>query len=254
MATPIRAALHTAEQEDAMTTADSTPDPHEIVRDAILNGELPPGQVYSQSDLSDLLGVGRTPLREAVRRLQSEGLLDVSPRRRLRIAPLTLEDLSQLYSMRIMLETLAVRLTVPHLTATDLAEARRALDEHIDACDRQDLDLAREPHRRFHHLLYSRSGDRLLGQVTNLWDQAQRYRRLYVTGASDEIALLHLAAADHEAIFDAASKGDAARCAELVARHLSRTALTIFAQLDDEEGASVIRIAQDIARNGANVT
>lgn len=234
-----------------MADPDPTVDSYNIVRSAILNGQLPPGKIYSQSELSELLGVGRTPLREAVRRLQSEALLELSPRRRLRIAPLTLEDLGQLYSMRIVLESLAVRLTVPHLTDAELGEARQALDEHIDACTRQDLTNSREPHRRFHRLLYARCGTRMLPQVDSLWDQAQRYRRMYVQGATDEIALLQLAMNDHEEIYAAAVERDATACSEQVARHLTRTAMTVFARLDGPVEGDQVTVAHDLVRFGS---
>lgn len=236
---------------EPLTVSDvPTVDAYGTVRAAILNGDLPPGQVYSQAKLSELLGIGRTPLREAVRRLQSEGLLDINPRRRLRIAPLSPVDLGELYSIRIMLETLAVRLTVPQLTDEDLASARDALDRHVDACSARELAAARGPHREFHQILYSRCGDRLLAQVTSLWDQAQRYRQMYVRGASDEIALLQLAESDHEAILAAAVARDEVECADLVVRHLTRTALTTFARLDDDESADQVRVAQQLVLSG----
>ncbi|GAA3567845.1 GntR family transcriptional regulator [Amycolatopsis ultiminotia] len=236
-----------------MTDPDPTMDSYNIVRSAILDGQLPPGQIYSQAELSEVLGVGRTPLREAVRRLQSEALLEQSPRRRLRIAPLTLDDLGQLYSMRVVLESLAVRLTVPHLTDAELDDARKALDEHIDACTRQDLSNSREPHRQFHRLLYARCGERMLPQVDSLWDQAQRYRRMYVQGATDEIALLQLAMNDHEEIYAAAVERDAVACSELVARHLTRTALTVFARLADPGAANQVTVAHDFVCFGGSV-
>jgi DNA-binding GntR family transcriptional regulator len=234
-----------------MPETEDAPDSYSVARAAILDGTLPPGKIMSLSELSEVLGIGRTPLREAVRRLQSEALLEATPRRRIRIAPLTAEDLAELYTMRVALESLAVRLTVPLLTDDEIAAARTALDEHLEACARQDLAEARTPHRHFHRALYARCGVRMLAQVESLWDQAERYRRMYVQGGTDELALLQLAAADHEEIFEAASRRDAVLCSELVARHLTRTALTIFARLEDTAGPERIRVALDLVRFGS---
>src|ERR1700745_1309753 len=92
---------------------------HAPLRAAILRGELPAGQTTSQVSLARDLDVGRTPLREALRMLQREGLVVSEPNRRVRIAALSATDAEELYVMRIALEAVAVRITVPTLTSTD---------------------------------------------------------------------------------------------------------------------------------------
>jgi DNA-binding GntR family transcriptional regulator len=99
----------------------STQHAYDELRRKILQGELAPGATFSQVQLSTQLGVSRTPLREAVRLLQMEGLLRTDPRRRVRVSPLSTEDFEDLYAIRIALESLAVRLTVPQLSEAELA-------------------------------------------------------------------------------------------------------------------------------------
>ena len=106
------------------TRGASTQHAYEELRRQILQGELAPGATFSQVQLSDQLGVSRTPLREAVRLLQMEGLLRAEPRRRVRVSPLSTEDFEDLYAIRIALESLAVRLTVPQLDQTELANTK----------------------------------------------------------------------------------------------------------------------------------
>jgi DNA-binding GntR family transcriptional regulator len=222
-------------------------DAHERLRRAILDGELEPGRAYSQGEVSELLGIGRTPLREAVRRVQAEQLLSAEPNRRLQVADLDPSDLAELYGMRVMLEPLGVRLTVPRLGDDDLASIRRTLRAHVEACEKLQLEKARQLHREFHFALFSRCGERLFGELGDLWDHAQRYRRLYLRERADEIGLLHLARRDHEAILAAAEAGDATDCAKLSARHMSHVALTLFAHLDVPEEPTEVRVALELA-------
>src|ERR1700755_80985 len=99
----------------------NTDDVYARVREAILDGELGPGAVMSQVALAEELGISRTPLREALRMLQGEGLVDAEPNRRVRVAPMTASDLEELYVMRVTLEAEALRLSVPLMTPEDLA-------------------------------------------------------------------------------------------------------------------------------------
>ena len=109
---------------------------HREVRRAILDGRLRPGQEISQLQLAERLGVSRTPLREALRILQNEGLVLAETWRRVGVAPVSADDVVHLYAMRIALELLAVRVSVPQLSASDLDGLAAALDE---------LDRALEP-------------------------------------------------------------------------------------------------------------
>src|SRR4249919_562785 len=102
---------------------------HDRLRESILRGEFDPRVPLSQVQLAARLGVSRTPLREALRMLQREGLIDSEPNRRVRVTELSVADLEQLYAGRVMIEALAVRLTVPRYTTEDVAELRAALRE-----------------------------------------------------------------------------------------------------------------------------
>src|SRR3954452_11311093 len=102
---------------------------HDELREAILRGDLPAGAVLSQLRLAEDFGVSRGPVREALRLLQREGLVEAELNRRARVADFSLGDLEQLYAMRIVNEALAVRTTVPRLTAQQLQEVHRALEE-----------------------------------------------------------------------------------------------------------------------------
>src|SRR5205809_3577442 len=106
--------------ENTISGRDSTEVAYLQLRRAIIRCEIPNGVHLSQRELSELLGVGRTPLREALRMLQHEGLVEAEPNHRIRVADLSIPDLEQLYATRITLEALAIRLTVPVLQRDDL--------------------------------------------------------------------------------------------------------------------------------------
>ncbi|MDO8210140.1 GntR family transcriptional regulator [Conexibacter sp. CPCC 206217] len=240
-------AAETIADESGSTVAEA----YASMRRAILHGDLEPGKAYSQASLTRLLGIGRTPLREATRRLESEGFLVYEPNRRLRVAPLKREDLDQLYAMRVTLESLAVRLSVPQLTETDIARIAESMEELEAASAAIDHEATRAPHRSFHQGLFMHAGERLERQVIELRDHAERYRRHHFQRSSDELALLQLASADHAEIFAAAASGDALRCSELTAQHLARNALTTFAQLEGEFDPLAARVALRMVRFGS---
>src|ERR1700757_5032879 len=102
---------------------------HDELRAAILRNELPAGMILNQVHVAKRLGVSRTPLREAFRMLQREGLIEGESNKRMRVAGLSLEGLEDLYAMRILLEGLAIRLSVPLLTEAALAAIENLLQE-----------------------------------------------------------------------------------------------------------------------------
>jgi DNA-binding GntR family transcriptional regulator len=222
---------------------DSTAHAYREVRRAILDGGLPPGSVFSQVQLAARLGISRTPLREALRLLQNEGLVRAEVRRRFRVASLDLGDLEQLYAMRVGLEPLAVRATVPLLGDAELADMRRALEEGADALARGEAAALRPPHRRFHLGLVAHAGARLFNTVSELWDHAERYRLMYHQTAQDEMAVYTLAQSEHRAILTAAESHDGECAGGLLAQHLARTALTIFAARNPGQEPRLIRDA-----------
>jgi DNA-binding GntR family transcriptional regulator len=232
-----------SEPTQALDWGASTQHAYEELRRQILHGELSPGATFSQVQLSTQLGVSRTPLREAVRLLQMEGLLRAEPRRRVRVSPLSTEDFEDLYAIRIALESLAVRLTIPELSEAELAEIKLAYLEWAAAVSQGDVAAWRESHRRFHFGLYAHGGTRLLEQLADLWDHAERYRLLQWTHAGDQTQLARLAHRDHAGILEAAQHGHAALCATRMAEHLARTALMTLVQVDHNHEPTRVRAA-----------
>jgi DNA-binding GntR family transcriptional regulator len=211
---------------------------HDRLRDAILRGDIPPGQPTSQVVLARQLGVSRTPLREALRLLQREGLILSEPNRRIRVADFSISDVEELYAMRIALEVVAIRLTVPTLTSEDFAELEglmAQMDHYMRQGDQQRMDV---PHSAFHARLVAAAGPRVATTMKQLFDHAQRYRLAYGAMAPDGYAGRR---AEHRAILDAAAAGDAGTASEHLGRHYTQTAMLVIRQLDPQHDPALLR-------------
>lgn len=196
----------------------STEDVYDRVRAAILDGELAPGAVMSQVALAEELGISRTPLREALRMLQSEGLVEGEPNRRVRVAPMTARDLEQLCVMRIVLEAESLRLSLPHMSSEDLARLEGHMAEMAHYAGERDYRRWNLPHRQFHRGLTAHAGERVNFVLGQMFDHSERYRRLHIGQGPTAWAT-----PQHREILDACKAGDADRAAARLAGHLART-------------------------------
>jgi DNA-binding GntR family transcriptional regulator len=200
---------------------------HDVIREAILDGQLEPGTTMSQVTLANGLGVSRTPLREALRMLQNEGLIESEPNRRVRVSELSLADVEELYCIRIPLEATAIRLSLPRMTPEDVAGLEGYLAEMAHFAAGEDYERWHVPHRAFHHALTSLAGARFEALLMQLFDHAERYRRMHIGRSFSERT-----ASEHRAILDAVKAGDADVSAARLAGHLARSAFSIM-EIDD---------------------
>lgn len=213
---------------------------HDRLREAIVRGEIAAGQSTSQAMLAKHLGLGvsRTPLREALRMLQHEGLVLSEPNRRIRIADFSIADLEQLYAMRIALEVVAIRATVPMLAPEDLAELEGLMAQMDHYLRARDLDRYRTPHAAFHARLVSRAGPRITGQLAQLFDHGERYRRSY---AALDPAGWSVRREEHRQILDAAADGDPELAATRLVTHYLHTVNSVIAGLDPGYEPTLVR-------------
>ncbi len=209
---------------------------HDCLRAAILRGALEPGTVVSQARLARAFGTGRTPLREALRMLQREGLVLAAPNRRVRIAPLTAADFEGISIARLALEAVAIRITVPTLTPADVAALEgdmAQMDYYQRVGDQPGL---RGPHRAFHRTLVAAAGPRVGAEIDELADHAERYWvRFSAFGSWDD------GRAEHRAILAAAAAGDADVAADRLAEHYVRTIQLVFGVLDRDHDLGRLR-------------
>lgn len=198
------------------------------IRDAITSGRLRPGDRLMQDELAGHLGVSRMPIREALRRLEAEGLVTLQPYRGATVAQLSVQELREIYEIRIALETLALRVGVPEMspgTIQAMEGVLRRLDEEPDA--EAWLALNGE----FHSLLYEASQrELLLETIQNLRNKSDRYLRLFAAHR-DRTAQ---AQEEHWALFRACRAGRAEEAGRLLARHLESTIVSLSATLGEE--------------------
>ena len=166
---------------NAVPTQDRAPTAHDraadALREGILDGSLRPGQRVNQEEWAARSGVSMIPVREALRALAGEGLVEYRPRRGYAVTELDLADLEEVYRLRGVLETDALRRGVPHATDDDVTALRGA----VAAC-RGARSAAEQlaANRRFHDLLYGLGGSRVLIRLIGLlWDSTEAYRALY---------------------------------------------------------------------------
>jgi DNA-binding GntR family transcriptional regulator len=220
---------------------------YEQLRRSILEGDMRPGLITSQMELTRDLGVGRTPLREALRMLQHEGLVVARPNRRIQVAPLSAQDAEELYVMRIALESVAIRLTVPQLDEMDIAELEGAMAQ-MDRLAEAGVVPMDKPHRAFHDRLVSGAGERPAALIRELSDHAERYRLYYGATAPGGYERRR---AEHRTILEAAAAGDADAAAEALALHYVRTAQLIFAAVDPDRPLTRLRATVAAVAPGA---
>jgi len=201
------------------------------LREAILTGAYSPGTVLNQSLLAETLGISTTPLRESLRRLSAEGLVELESHRDARVTALSADEARGIIEMRRVLDPLSAELAAERRTERDI-EALVAAQERLEArsdgipSDGSAVDV--RAHREFHTILYRSSHNPLLVSTLDLlWDKAERYRTLGLQASVDSDESLEekrkRKSADHAELVDSIKNGDAARAGEVMRRHIKHS-------------------------------
>ena len=149
----------------------------ERLREAIIMGELTPGTPLRLEDLARTLGMSISPIREAVRQLEALGLAEHVPHHGAKVMGLDVEELRELFSIRLALEGMAVRRAAELFTDGDAEAARGQLDAYDEARQRNDIRTAMRAHDAFHFALYEAARSHwLLRLIRPAWDSCSRYR------------------------------------------------------------------------------
>ena len=187
------------------------------LRQAILRGDLKPGERLMEISLANKLGVSRTPVREAIHKLEQEGLVLMIPRRGAEVAQITEKSLRDVLEVRGALEELAVRLACERLTGQALGELNRAAERFEKTLGSSDITSVAEADVAFHDVIYmATDNQRLIALLNNLREQMYRYRVEYLKRGECHAQLL----SEHQEIIEAITNKEVERAVEVTCRHI----------------------------------
>ncbi|GAA1011468.1 GntR family transcriptional regulator [Acrocarpospora pleiomorpha] len=212
----------TLPQVNTQTKAEAA---YSMLRDAVRQGVLKPGQRVTLNELAAQLGMSLTPVREALRLMASQGLVEQESNRYTTITQYTLERGLEVYRLRLLLEPLAAEMAVRRVTEHDIAKLTGLLADGRNALPFGQFGVLAELNYQFHMTLYSISGQSLLIQfIDRLWNGVP-FQTISLSGRTES------SLREHEEILDAVKAGDADGAASLVRRHIGHAAHATLRQL-----------------------
>jgi DNA-binding GntR family transcriptional regulator len=198
-----------------------------LIREQILSGSFAPGATLNQNELAQALGMSRIPIRDALRSLADEGLVDMRAHQSASVTPLSLDDLEELYELRLAIEPNLCMRALRHLTEDDLEEAERVVGA-LAATD--DATESLRLNNRFHEILYRRAGrPRSIEIIQRARQATGRYFTAYRRFEAPTVNV------EHELILEAARAGHARRLGSLVTAHLSDGYETMVRSVAEEQ-------------------
>ena len=194
------------------------------LRQAILRGELKPGERLLEIHLANKLGVSRTPIREAMRKLEFENLVVMIPRRGAVVAEITEKSLRDVLEVRRALEELAVKLACEKITDEEIQELKVAAQEFEEALKTKDVTTYAEADVKFHDIIYrTTDNQRLIQLLYNLREQMYRYRVEYLKSGETHATLLE----EHQHIIRMLELRDEKNAVEAVCAHIDNQVTTV---------------------------
>ena len=189
----------------------------ENLRTAILEGDLKAGQRLMEVQLAEQLGVSRTPIREAIRKLELEGLVVMLPRKGAYVANMSFKDLIDVLEIRSSLEGLAASLAAERLREEDISDLERVAKEFEKSVREADIDNVLKKNVEFHEKIFLMANNKKLYQlITSLWEQVHRFRVTYVSNYDASLSLVD----EHNRILEAIKSGDCELAKKYATEHI----------------------------------
>ena len=187
------------------------------LRQAILRGELKPGERLMEIQLANKLGVRRTPIREAIRKLELEGLVLMIPRKGAEVAEITEKSLRDVLEVRRALEELAVELVCEKITDEQIQDLKGAAEDFKASLKEGDITRIAEADVKFHDVIYmATDNQKLIQLLNNLREQMYRYRVEYLKRSDFHQQLID----EHEEIIETIENGQKERAVQVVCQHV----------------------------------
>lgn len=208
------------------------------LRRAILTGELKPGERLMEIHLANRLGVSRTPIREAIRKLELEGLVTMIPRRGAEVAQITEKSLQDVLEVRRALDALSVELACDRISEDALAALGSACEAFAMATKTKDTKKMAEADVALHNIIVQAADNsRLVSLVNNLSEQMYRYRFEYLKDASAHEQLIE----EHRIIYESIRKKERKTAAETAKLHIDNQEQSIMKQLRLEKDKNLTK-------------
>lgn len=202
------------------------------LRKAILTGTLQPGERLMEIHLANQLGVSRTPIREAIRKLELEGLVIMIPRRGAEVAQITEKDLKDVLEVRRTLDALCAELACDRITDEEKLQLKKACAEFKDATVSGDVTTIAEADVKLHDIIVAATGNkRLIQMVNNLSEQMYRYRFEYIKDESQHNHLVD----EHRMIYEGIIQNDKVKAAQAAKVHIDNQEKSIIKQIHMEK-------------------
>ena len=206
---------------------------YRVLRAAILDGTVPPGGQLRERDIASDLGVSRSPLREALTRLEEEGLIVKIPFRGAFVIEVSAHEVAEIASIRLLVEPYAGELAHEALRGPERPRLTKTVEELRQATDKNDIPASIDAHLQFHRLFYDYSGH---GVLRGLWNGWETKLRLYLAVDHRSYTDLHDIAVEHERLAAVALEGDTEAFRRELAQHFQSA---LRGQTDDPENGHV---------------
>lgn len=202
------------------------------LREAILRGDLQPGERLMELQLASQLGVSRTPIREAIRMLEQEGLAVTMPRKGAEVAKMTLKGMEDVLEIRGALDELASQLACERITEEQLERLETRKQEFEKSLPSGDVKLIAEADVNFHDIIYEATGNpKLVNLLNNLREQIYRYRVEYIKDAKNHPVLIQ----EHEAIYQSLKNRNKEDAVVSIREHVENQATAVKAVIVRQE-------------------
>lgn len=198
------------------------------LRKAILKGELAPGERLMEKQLAEKMGVSRTPIREAIRKLELEGLVVMIPRKGAEVAMITEQDIKDVLEVRAALEGLAVSLACEKMTEEDRENFLRVNKEFTEAAGKMDVETVIQKDVEFHDTIYGATrNEKLIQIINNLREQIYRFRVEYIRQMDDFSGLVK----EHEEIVNSIINKESKTAKEIAAKHIENQEKAVISSI-----------------------
>ena len=215
----------------------------ETIRDAILKGSLKPGERVSEPELAERFGISRTPIREAFRQLESEGYLEVMPRKGAVVASLSERDVVEFYSIKSILEGHAARIAAERMSERDLERLETINAKLEQIATEGDIKTFFRVHNEFHELFIKASGNDKLTELIN--QLVLKFNRLRLASLAQP-GRMAISVQEHRKIIEAFRNHDGDKAENLV-RHTATVGAEVLIQsLAQEQGRKIAAVTQSV--------